>query len=142
MLVAAPSCHGHPNPGPTTPTTTPSTIRPLTAAQKRCLADGRHLGGIATGLVRIVTVHGATPGRSGMPAAIESAEAALAQLNGRAVQPRFSPDRRALITAANDMIAGYRGILAGGNHPRYRTFLAMVTAGANAAGATDGSIRT
>jgi hypothetical protein len=114
----------------------------VTAAERRCLNEGRFLSTIASDLVRVIPVQGATPGNDGMPAAIERLRALLAQLTAHPIHTPFVASRQQLQAAANDMIDAYEGLLSrGGHHRQDRVYQAQLTKGASMASSTAANVR-
>jgi hypothetical protein len=137
------ACGGAPEPAPTTPTSiSPSPTHNVTPGERRCLNEGRFLSTVASDLVRVIPVQGATPGNEGMPAAIDKVRALLAELTAFAVHTPFVASRQQLQAAANDMIDAYEGLLSrGGHHRQDRVYQAQLTTGASLASSTAANVR-
>jgi hypothetical protein len=134
VLLAGCDAAQSPPPTSTPPRTSPSPTH-LTAAQKRCAAEGQLLVDAARVLQGIPSIEAATPppNRTGREAALSGVQAQLARLSPRALHKPFVSDQAALIQAANDMVAGYEGLLGRGNHKVDRANTALVTKGTSAA---------
>jgi hypothetical protein len=139
VLLAA--CDATPSPPPTSapPRTSPSPAH-LSAVQKRCVAEGRLLIDASRVLQGIPSIESATPDRTGREAALSGIQGQLARLTARTLHRPFVSDQAALIRAANDMVAGYEGLLGRGNHKVDRANTALVTKGSSAAAGVEANV--
>ena len=142
--LVGPACHDSAEPPPTTPPSTPSpTSTPrLTQEQMRCVAEATFLIRASDAVVRVVPAQNATPGNGGMPAAIDALQAQKAALANRTFHPPFDTRAERLAGAADEMIAGYEGLLAGHNdHAQVRELNRQIAEGASIAAATQANLR-
>jgi hypothetical protein len=136
------ACHGSSPPPPTTtPPTSPSpTATQLTAEQRRCVAEATFLIGSAATIVGVVTTQEATPGNGGIPAAIETLQAERDKLQARTLHGRFVEIRVQLVSAIDQMVAGYQGKLDDRHHKQDRQHTLMIIAGASAAATAEANL--
>ena len=145
VLLAAPACHGSSNPPPSTQRSTPppTTAGRLTAEQARCVAEATFLIRVADAIVRVVPAQEATPGTDGMPGAIQTLQSQKAALDGRSLQPLFMGDAHRLTASAEEMIAGYEGLLGPGHHDHAhdRELNRQIAEGASMAATTQANVK-
>jgi hypothetical protein len=144
-VMIVPGCHASANPPPSTPPSTPppTTTARLTQQQARCVAEATFLIRVADMIVRVVPAQESTPGNEGMRAALDTLQAQKTAMANRTFHPPFDTQSGRLADAADEMIAGYEGLLAPGHHDHaeVRALNRQIAEGAAIAATTQANLR-
>lgn len=145
-VLAAPACHDSAQPPPSTPPSTPSptTTTRLTQGQIRCVAEATFLIRLAGAIVQVVPTQEATPKNGGVSPAIQTLQAQKTAMANRTFHPPFDTQARRLAEAADEMIAGYEGLLGPGHndHAHVRDLYRQITEGASIAATAQANLRS